>query len=226
MNLSVRTPLFDNRRHAGRELAKALAHLAAEHPLVLALPRGGVPVAFEIAQALQATLDITLVRKIGAPFNEELALGAVIGGAEPQWVVNSSLLQQVRLPERWFEEEKARQLVELERRRRCYCGNRPAPVVAGRCVILVDDGVATGASMRAVLKGLHKAGARKLVAAVPVGPRENVAALLEEVDEMICLAMPDPFIGVGCHYADFTQTTDEEVIDLLDKAKAFGQSAA
>ncbi|MFC3607451.1 phosphoribosyltransferase [Stutzerimonas tarimensis] len=214
--------LFEDRCHAGRELAEALKHLAVEEPLVLALPRGGVPVAYEIAAALEARLDIALVRKIGAPHNEEMALGAVIDGADPQWVVNSELVRQLSLPSGWFEEEKARQLLELERRRKCYCGDREPPRVVGRCVILVDDGVATGASMRAVLKGLHKAGAARLVTAVPVGARDAIAALRDEVDEMVCLAMPEPFIGVGCHYRDFSQTPDDEVVRLLERAAASG----
>ncbi|EXF42970.1 phosphoribosyl transferase domain-containing protein [Pseudomonas sp. BAY1663] len=219
------THLFRDRQHAGQELAEALLPLADEHPLVLALPRGGVPVAFEVARQLKAQLDLVLVRKIGAPGNEELALGAVVDGAEPQWVVNQGLLRQLNPPESWFDEEMQRQLVELERRRRQYCGNRPAPKVAERCVIVVDDGIATGATARAALKGLARAGARHLVLAVPVGPRDVIEALREEVDELICLAMPEPFIGVGLHYANFEQTSDEAVIDLLQRAAGFAEAS-
>ncbi len=213
--------LFRDRQHAGQELAEALLPLADEHPLVLALPRGGVPVAFEVARSLKAQLDLVLVRKIGAPGNEELALGAVVDGAQPQWVVNQGLLRQIDPPESWFDEEMQRQLAELERRRRQYCGNRPAPVVAERLVIVVDDGIATGATVRAALKGLARAGARRLVLAIPVGPREVIEALREEVDAVVCLAMPEPFIGVGLHYANFDQTSDEQVIDLLQRAAGF-----
>lgn len=213
--------LCRDRQHAGQELAEALLPLADEHPLILALPRGGVPVAFEVARSLKAQLDLVLVRKIGAPGNEELALGAVVDGAQPQWVVNQGLLRQIDPPESWFDEEMQRQLAELERRRRQYCGNRPAPVVAERLVIVVDDGIATGATVRAALKGLARAGARRLVLAIPVGPREVIEALREEVDEVVCLAMPEPFIGVGLHYANFDQTSDEQVIDLLQRAAGF-----
>ena len=211
--------LFRDRVHAGQELAKALLHLKSEQPLVLALPRGGVPIAFEIANALNAPLDVVLVRKIGAPGNQELALGAVIDGANPQWVINQALLQQIAPPSGWFDEEMQRQLTELERRRQHYCGDRPAPSLAGRCVIVVDDGVATGATVRAALKGLQQTGPGLIVLAVPVGPRDVIEALRSEVDELICLAMPEPFIGVGRHYGNFEQTSDEEVIALLEQAQ-------
>lgn len=218
--------LFRDRVHAGKELAEALAHLTNEQPLVLALPRGGVPVAFEVASALHARLDLVLVRKIGAPGNEELALGAVIDGANPQWVVNQQLLQQINPPPSWFQEEMQRQLTELERRRKHYCGDRPAPSVADRCVIVIDDGIATGATVRAALKGLRQAGPRRMVLATPVGPRDVIGALQSEVDELICLAMPEPFIGVGRHYGDFDQTRDEEVIDLLRRAEGLSANTA
>lgn len=218
--------LFRDRVHAGQELAEALLHLASEQPLVLALPRGGVPVAFEVASLLKAPLDLVLVRKIGAPGNEELALGAVIDGADPQWVVNQALLQQINPPPSWFEEEMQRQLTELERRRQHYCGDRPAPSVAGRCVIVIDDGIATGATVRAALKGLRQAGPRRMVLATPVGPRDVIEVLQGEVDELICLAMPEPFIGVGRHYANFDQTSDKEVIDLLRRAEGLAANTA
>lgn len=212
------TNLFRDRSHAGQELAEALQHLKDSNPLVLALPRGGVPVAFEVSRALSAPLDLVLVRKIGAPGNEELALGAVIDGAEPKWVINQELFNQISPPPNWFEEEMQRQLSELERRRQRYCGQRPAPVLSGRCVILIDDGVATGATVRAALKGLKQSNPSRIVLAVPVGPGAEMEMLRAEVDELVCLAMPDPFIGVGCHYGDFDQTSDEQVIDLLARA--------
>lgn len=212
------TNLFRDRSHAGQELAEALQHLKDSDPLVLALPRGGVPVAFEVSRALSAPLDLVLVRKIGAPGNEELALGAVIDGAEPKWVINQELFNQISPPPNWFEEEMQRQLSELERRRQRYCGQRPAPVLSGRCVILIDDGVATGATVRAALKGLKQSNPSRIVLAVPVGPGAEMEMLRAEVDELVCLAMPDPFIGVGCHYGDFDQTSDEQVIDLLARA--------
>lgn len=212
---------FRDRNHAGQELAEALLHLTSQQPLVLALPRGGVPVAFEVASLLKAQLDLVLVRKIGAPGNEELALGAVIDGADPQWVVNQELLRQLNPPPSWFHEEMQRQLTELERRRQHYCGDRPPPSVADRCVIVIDDGIATGATVRAAIKGLRQARPRKLILGIPVGPRDVIEALHSEVNEVICLAMPEPFIGVGRHYADFDQTSDERVVDLLQRAEAF-----
>ncbi len=211
--------LFRDRTHAGQELAEALLHLLTEDPLVLALPRGGVPVAFEVAKRLGAPLDLVLVRKIGAPNDEELALGAVIDGAEPKWVINQELLNQIAPPPNWFEEEMTRQLAELERRRQRYCAGRPAPVVAGRCLIVIDDGIATGATVRAALRGLKQSKPARIVLAVPVGPRDVIEMLRSEVDELVCLAMPEPFIGVGRHYQDFDQTPDEQVIDLLARAR-------
>ncbi|MFI8739409.1 phosphoribosyltransferase [Stutzerimonas zhaodongensis] len=216
--LMPESQLFRDRTHAGQELAEALQHLAADSPLVLALPRGGVPVAFEVAQRLRAPLDLVLVRKIGAPGNEELALGAVIDGAEPKWVINQELLNQIAPPPSWFEEEMQRQLTELERRRHRYCGERPAPVLTDRCVIVIDDGIATGATVRAALKGLKQSKPSHVVLAVPVGPRDVIEMLKTEVDELVCLAMPEPFIGVGCHYGNFEQTSDEQVVDLLAQA--------
>jgi len=216
--LMPESQLFRDRAHAGQELAEALQHLAADSPLVLALPRGGVPVAFEVAQRLRAPLDLVLVRKIGAPGNEELALGAVIDGAEPKWVINQELLNQIAPPPSWFEEEMQRQLTELERRRHRYCGERPAPVLTDRCVIVIDDGIATGATVRAALKGLKQSKPSHVVLAVPVGPRDVIEMLKTEVDELVCLAMPEPFIGVGCHYGNFEQTSDEQVVDLLAQA--------
>ncbi|MFL9812259.1 phosphoribosyltransferase [Stutzerimonas sp. VN223-3] len=215
------THLFRDRVHAGQELAEALLHLADTKPLVLALPRGGVPVAFEVAKSLNAPLDLVLVRKIGAPGNEELALGAVIDGAEPKWVINQELFNQIAPPPNWFDEEMQRQLTELERRRQRYCGDRPAPLLGNRCVIVIDDGVATGATVRAALKGLKQSNPSRIVLAVPVGPRDVIEMLRTEVDELVCLAMPEPFIGVGRHYGEFDQTRDEQVIDLLARAQAF-----
>lgn len=210
--------LFRDRSHAGQQLAEALQHLSDLKPLVLALPRGGVPVAFEVACALKAPLDLVLVRKVGAPGNEELALGAVVDGSEPKWVINHELLNHIAPPPHWFEEEMQRQLTELERRRQRYCGDRPAPQLKDRCVVVIDDGVATGATVRAALKGLKQANPRRIVLAVPVGPHEEIEMLRAEVDELICLAMPEPFVGVGCHYGNFEQTSDEQVVDLLARA--------
>jgi putative phosphoribosyl transferase len=210
--------VFADRRDAGRQLAAALLRFKDEHPLVLALPRGGVPVAFEVAQTLGAPLDVALVRKLGAPGHAELGLGAVVDGKDPQMILNEEVVRLVRPKPGYLQSEKARQLQELERRRRLYRDGRPAPAVEGRTVIVVDDGIATGGSAKAVLRALSVQRAGKLVLAVPVAPADTLEALSSEADEMVCLAAPEPFFAVGEHYEDFTQTTDEEVVRLLQRA--------
>ena len=212
--------VFADRRDAGRQLAAALTRFKDEHPLVLALPRGGVPVAFEVAQTLGAPLDVALVRKIGAPGHAELGLGAVVDGKDPQMILNEEVVRLVRPKPGYLQSEKARQLQELERRRRLYRDGRPAPAVEGRTVIVVDDGIATGGSAKAVLRALSVQHAGKLVLAVPVAPADTLEALASEADETVCLAVPEPFFAVGEHYEDFTQTTDEEVLRLLQRASA------
>jgi putative phosphoribosyl transferase len=212
-------PLFADRREAGRKLAAALLTLQATKPLVLALPRGGVPVAFEVAEALDAPLDLLFVGKIGAPGHEEFGVAAVVDGADPQLVVHTDA-ERLGISRTYIEEQKVRELEEIERRRRAYLGVRAPIPVRGRNVILVDDGIATGNTAHAALKGLEKAGARHLTLAVPVAAEDTIAELLDEADEVVCLAMPDPFYAVGFHYADFSQTSDKEVIALLEKAQA------
>ncbi len=210
--------LFPDRRSAGLELAEALEPHMAEHPLVLALPRGGVPVAFEVARKLRSELDILLVGRIGAPGYTELGLGAAIDGADPQFVVNEKVIRQVSPPDGWLETEMERQLLQLEQSRQQYSDERPVSV-AGRCVILVDDGIDSGASVRAALKGLSKAGPEQLILAVPVAPRGVVEDLRALVDELVCLAMPEPFGSISRHYANFAETTDQEITDLLTEAR-------
>ncbi len=212
--------VFADRRDAGRQLAAALERFKDEHPLVLALPRGGVPVAFEVAQALDAPLDVALVRKIGAPGHAELGLGAVVEGEDPQMILNEEVVRLVRPKPGYLQSEKTRQLQELERRRRLYRDGRPAPAVEGRTVVVVDDGIATGGSAKAVLRALSARRAEKLVLAVPVAPADTLEALASEADEIVCLAAPEPFFAVGEHYEDFAQTTDEEVVRLLERASA------
>ncbi len=206
---------FADRRAAGRALAKALAarHLTA--PVVLALPRGGVPVAAEIASALGAPLDIVLVRKIGVPLQRELAVAAVVDGGEPEVVVNKDVAELAGITADYIDASVKQELEEIERRRKAYLQGRARVPLEGRTVILVDDGIATGASVRAALRGLRRKAPKVLILAVPVAPLETIEALRNEVDEIVCLRMPDPFFAIGMHYADFRQVNDDEVIRLL-----------
>ncbi len=212
-------PAFADRRAAGQRLAQALGHLARQNPLVLALPRGGVPVAYEVARALHADLDLLFVRKLGAPGYEELGIGAVVDGADPQLVLNEDIVRQLAPSPNYLRTEMQRQLAEMERRREAYCGGRAPLPIQGRTVILVDDGIATGGTVKAALKGLRKAHAGRIVLAVPVAPAEVIAALHDECDEIVCLFQPEPFHAVGLHYATFDQTSDQEVVRLLEEAR-------
>lgn len=216
-------PPFQDRREAGRRLAVALAHLAPTKPLILALPRGGVPVAFEVAKALDAEMDLLFVRKIGAPGYEELGLGAVVDGADPQLVLNENIVRELGPNPNYIRAELRRQLAEIERRRRAYTGDRPPAQAVRRTVIVVDDGIATGGTVRAALRGLRKNQPARLVLAVPVAPRDSIAELSAECDEIICLVQPEPFYAVGAQYAKFDQTSDEEVIRLVRAARGFGK---
>jgi predicted phosphoribosyltransferase len=209
---------FRDRVDAGRKLARALLHLKEARPIVLALPRGGVPVAFEVAVALGAPLDVVLVRKIGAPGQPELGLGAVVDGASPQIVLNEELVRLVQPGQAYLEAEERRQFAEIERRRGLYRPGRPPISLAGRTAIVVDDGIATGGTMKAVLLALRNSGVDRLVLAVPLAPADSLAELSPLADEVVCLMSPEPFYSVGSHYRDFTQTTDEEVIHLLARA--------
>lgn len=214
-------PLRD-RHTAGRLLAAALEPYAArDDVIVLGLPRGGVPVAAEVARALGAELDLMVVRKLGTPGQEELAMGAIASGGGR--VLNEDVVAQLRIPRDEIERAAERERAELERRERAYRGERPGPRLAGRCVILVDDGLATGATMRVAVQAARSAGAREVVVAVPVAPEDTVARLAREADDIVCLATPEPFMGVGRWYRDFAQTADREVADLL--AEAWGDTA-
>ena len=215
---------FLDRREAGRHLSNALAGFADSEPVILALPRGGVPVAFEVAKALKAPLDLLMVRKIGAPGYEEYGIGAVVDGDDPQVVLNAEAISLLHPPPGYVEAEVQRQLKEIERRRRVYFGGRDAMPTKGRTVILVDDGIATGGTMRAALKAMHRAGARRSVVAVPVASHDVIEELRHEADEVICLREPEPFMAVGLHYVDFRQTTDEEVVRLLNEASDLGSA--
>jgi putative phosphoribosyl transferase len=207
-------PQFANRREAGRRLAEAVAKLTPPDAVVLALPRGGVPVGYEVAAALGAPLDLLLVRKIGAPGHEEYGIGAVTGGAAPQVVIDRTAAQLTGASEAYIAGEVTRQLAEIERRRAAYGAIAPIDL-KGRSVIVVDDGIATGGTVKAALGALAGAGATHVILAVPVAPREVLAELEGLCDEAVCLASPTPFWAVGAHYADFAQTSDEEVVTLL-----------
>ncbi|MFL5383135.1 MAG: phosphoribosyltransferase [Longimicrobiaceae bacterium] len=208
---------FRDRVHAGRRLAAELAPYAARpNLLVLALPRGGVPVGFEVAEALDAPLDVFLVRKLGVPGHEELAMGAIASGGIR---VLNSMVETLGIPTHRVDAVAEREQRELERRERSYRGDRPEPEIAGRTVILVDDGLATGSTMRAAVAALRSQHPERLVVAVPVAPQETCDALREEVDDMVCAVTPEPFHAVGLWYHDFSQTTDEEVHDLLERAR-------
>ena len=211
--------LFVNRRHAGTVLASLLKHYA-DRPdvLVLALPRGGVPVAFEVAQALNAPLDVFVVRKLGVPGHDELAMGAIATGDVR--VLNNDVVGYLGLSEDVIDRVTAREKKELERRERIYRGDNAPPVVRDQTVILVDDGLATGSTMRAAVAALRRQQPARIVVAVPVASTEACEELGAEVDETVCGATPRPFQGVGRWYQDFSQTSDDEVHELLAQARA------
>jgi putative phosphoribosyl transferase len=212
---------FFDRVDAGRALAERLATLKLAPPLlVLALPRGGVPVGAEVARALHAPLDLVLVRKIGTPWQPELALAAVVEGDPPQIVVDEEVQRSVGGDPRYIEAQAKVELREIARRRQAYLRGRPAVEVEGCTVIVVDDGIATGTTLRAALKALRRRHPAKLVLAVPVAPRDTLQMLSAEVDQVVCLSTPFPFRAVGEHYALFPQLEDSEVVAALDAARA------
>jgi predicted phosphoribosyltransferase len=182
---------------------------------VYALPRGGVPVAFEVSRRLNAPLDLVLVRKIGAPFNPELALGAIVEGAPPHTVLNDDVRQAAGVDDAYIERARTREHVELERRRALYLGQRARIDPAGRTAILIDDGLATGATMKAALAAIRRQGAARIVVAVPVAPADTLAEIAALADDVVCLKPSQAFHGVGAFFADFHQLTDQETIGLL-----------
>ena len=217
--------MFADRSAAGRALVEAIAVLRLEHPVLVALPRGGVPVGYEVARRLGIPLDVLIVRKLGAPGHEELAIGAVVGGAAPQVVFNTSVMDLLRPTEQHVEAELRRGREELARREALYGGGRPPANVAGRIVVIIDDGLATGATAEAALRGLRQAGAAKLVLAVPVGPADTVSRLEAIADTVVCLITPFRFDAVGQWYSDFRQVSDEEVLWFLGDAGRAGAKA-
>lgn len=211
-------PYFKDRRDAGRQLAHDLRSYAGRSDvLVLALPRGGVPVAYEVAQALGAPLDVFIVRKLGMPQYQELAIGAIASGGVR--VLNEALIRTAGVSHVEIEAVTAAEERELSRRLRRYRGDRPLPDIAGRTVILIDDGLATGSTMQAAVTALRIERPAVIVVAVPTAPPETCDAFRNLVDEVVCAVTPEPFYGVGIWYQDFSQTTDEEVHELLDRAR-------
>lgn len=208
-------PPFADRRAAGRALAHVLTSRELAAPVVLALPRGGVAVAAEIARALGAPLDIVLVRKIGVPLQRELAVAAVVDGSRPEVVVNQDVAASAGIDQDYIDTLVNQELEEIERRRKVYLRGRTRVPLEGRTVILVDDGIATGASIRAALRALRRRKPRALILAVPVAPWETIEQLKRMVDEVVCLRTPEPFVAIGIHYVDFHQISDAEVIETL-----------
>jgi predicted phosphoribosyltransferase len=206
---------FADRADAGRRLARALFEYRGRDPVVLALPRGGVPVAAEIATALAAPLDVVLARKIGVPFQPELAMGALVDGDNPVVVRNEATIRAAGIDDGAFEAARTRALAEAERARRRLVGDRPRVEIAGRAAIVVDDGVATGATALAALKALRLRKPKTLTLAVPVASAEALAALERESDHLVCLEASDRFSAVSMFYADFRQVDDDEVVALL-----------
>ncbi len=208
---------FKDRKDAGRRLAQKLSAYAEQpNPLILALPRGGVPVAFEVALALRVALDILIVRKLGLPGQDELAIGAIAPGGIR--VLNGDIIHMLGVPDEVIDFVVNRETQELQRRETHYRGDRPAPEVRGRTVFLIDDGLATGASMRAAVAGLRAQRPARIIMAVPVAAPEACEAFRSDVDEVVCTMTPQPFYGVSRWYEDFSQISDEEVRALLEEA--------
>jgi putative phosphoribosyl transferase len=228
--------MFRDRADAGRQLAQMLAPYAAERPVIVALPRGGVVVGFEAARALRAPLEILVVRKLGAPRHEELAIGAVVdaqsGGEQgertadaPLVVLDQELIGYLQVPPGYIASETMRQIEEIRRRERAYRGGRAPLALEGRMVILIDDGIATGSSTRAALRALRERGPARLILGVPVAAPESLRSLSREADEVVCVIAPSPFGAVGAFYENFAQTTDDEVIDLLERSRQWASAA-
>lgn len=210
---------FTNREAAGKALAEAVATKSLPDPVVLALPRGGVPVAAEVARLLKAPLDLVMVRKIGVPWQPELAAAAVIDGKDAQIVTNDEVCSEANISRDKINEMAKVELKEIERRAKLYLKDRPRVPIGGHSAIVVDDGIATGTTIRAVIKALRLKQPKSILIAVPVAPEEAIAALRKEAEDVVCLETPEPFWGIGLHYTDFHQVPDEEVMRILDAWK-------
>jgi putative phosphoribosyl transferase len=211
---------YQDRSDAGRRLAKALSEYRGRNAVVLALPRGGVPVAAEVAAALDAPLDLLLVRKIGVPTQPELAMGAVVDGTAPVVVRNEEVIELSGTTADEFDAACKRELAEIERRRQLYIGERSRAEIAGQVVIVIDDGIATGATTRAALQAIRNRKPKELVLAVPVAPPDAITQLRKEVDALIYLETPELFGAISYFYRDFRQVSDQEVVDLLKRFPA------
>ena len=209
--------LFRDRVEAGKRLASALIDFAGKDAIVLAIPRGGVVVGFEVARVLDVPLDVIIPRKIGAPDNPELAIGAMT--EDGTIILDESLVKYLRVPGDYIKEESERQKLEIERRLKLYRGDVAYPSLKNRDVIIVDDGIATGSTMKAALASIRKRGAKRIAVAIPVGPPSTIRELEEDADRVVCLYTPEAFYAIGQFYEDFAQTTDEEVIELLRLSK-------
>lgn len=217
---------FRDREDAGQRLAKELARFKDQHPAVLALPRGGVPVGFEVAIALNAPLDVILVRKLGSPISPELAIGAIAEGEGVEPVIDEQMLAELDVDKAYVDAEIARQTREIAHRQQLYAGARPMLDIRDMTVIVIDDGIATGATMKAAVRAARKRQPRKLIVAIPVAPKEAVESIGSEADEMVCLSSPTYFGAVGLFYTDFSPVEDETVVDLLKRATTAPKSAA
>lgn len=213
-----RAIFFRDREDAGQRLAKELARFKDQRPAVLALPRGGVPVGFEVARALAAPLDVILVRKLGSPISPELAIGAIAEGVDVEPVIDEQIVAELEVERTYVEAEIARQKREIARRQQLYAAARPALDIREMTAIVVDDGIATGATMKAAVRAARRRQPRKLVLAVPVAPEEAIDCLRREVDEVTCLSMPEDFGAVGLFYSDFSPIEDDVVVNLLKRA--------
>ena len=220
-----KTVFFRDREDAGQRLAKELTRFKDQRPVVLALPRGGVPVGFEVARALNAPLDVILVRKLGSPITPELAIGALAEGDGVEPVIDEQIVAQLDVEKTYIDAEIARQKREIARRQRLYAGARPTLDLHAATAIVIDDGIATGATMQAALRAARKREPQKLILAVPVAPEETIERLRRDVDEVICLSMPLDFGAVGAFYADFSPVEDGIVVALLKRATALLLSA-
>lgn len=211
--------MFRDRREAGQKLAIELEKLGLHRPVVLALPRGGVPVAAEVAKALKAPLDLVIVRKVGAPGNPELAVAAIVDGNPPDIVLNREIVEAYALDDDELRVLIAKERPELERRRLVYRGERPPLSITGKTAIIVDDGVATGTTMKVAIRALKRRSPRAIVVAIPVAPPDTLAELAQEADQVVCLSQPPRFHALGYHYRSFPQLTDDEVTDALVEAR-------